>query len=84
MTRHWTQETAQREKARGERREPLFSPFVDRLAASKNSDDLKLTLLRLDGGLDGREGGVGAELERERAVCRENGKVFERGIGERW
>jgi hypothetical protein len=54
------------------------------LAASKNSDDLKLTLLRLDGGLDGREGGVGAELERERAVCRENEKVFERGIGERW
>ena len=57
------------------------SPVVEK---TKKRKIKKRTLLRLDGGLDGRDGGVGAELERERAVCRENGKVFERGIGERW
>jgi len=42
------------------------SPVVEK---TKKRKIKKRTLLRLDGGLDGRDGGVGAELERERAVC---------------
>lgn len=82
LMRHLRSERSfNRKRACGERREP-FSSIAFAVAASKKK---KLTLLRLDGSLDGGDGGVGAELERERAVCEsEWGVCLGKRGRERW
>ena len=69
-----------RERERAEKGgSPFFHSFVDRFAAASR----KLTVLRLDGGLDGGDCGVGAELERERAVCQSEWECVLEREGER-